>query len=96
MNKKTRNSLTILIVWAIIMFVTCPAFHHTWERMMLRVPTGYRVASDCWALDEANRAIAKFKGRGYDALITSAQTGSFIVCVESRYTVQMEISDNSK
>lgn len=63
---------------------------------MLNIPTGYRVASDCWTLDEANRAIAKFNGRGYDALIASAQTGSFIVCVESQYTVQMEIADNSK
>lgn len=63
---------------------------------MLRIPTGYRVASDCWTLNEANGAIEKFKRRGYHALIASAQTGSFIVCVESQYTVQMEIADNSK
>jgi hypothetical protein len=63
---------------------------------MLRIPTGYRTASDCWTADEANRAIEKFKVRGYHALIVSAQAGSFIVCVESQYTVQMEISDNSK
>lgn len=61
----------------------------------MTIPTGYRLASICWTLEEANGAIDKFKSRGYNALITDAKPSSFWVCVENRYTVSMEIADNS-